>query len=140
MGDLSEHFSAREFACHCGCGGTNVQVNLIQALEEVRALVDTPIYITSGFRCEAHNKAVGGARKSYHRHGVAADIRSNDLAALYLAVMKVPALKGVGIYLRPGGWLHVDTRRDDAQWAQDENRRPIDFQAAAKILCERSIT
>lgn len=138
MGDLTAHFSSHEFACHCGCKAVNVQVDLLRALEDVRALVDAPITVVSGFRCAKHNAAVGGAKKSYHMQGVAADIKTKDMAALYLAILKVPAIKGIGIYLRPGGWIHVDTRRDPARWAEDGLKRKMDFNQAAKILCERS--
>ena len=137
MGDLSEHFSAKEFACHCGCGGVRVELVLLQALEDIRAMVNAPIIVVSGYRCLAHNTRVGGAKKSFHMQGIAADIKTADMAALYLAALKVPAIKGIGIYLRPGGWIHVDTRRDPARWAQDGLKRPMDFNQAAKILCER---
>lgn len=35
--------------------------------EQVRAFLNTPMYISSGFRCDALNKAVGGAKNSAHR-------------------------------------------------------------------------
>lgn len=36
------------------------------------------IVITSGFRCEALNKALGGSKTSYHRYGLAADFEANN--------------------------------------------------------------
>lgn len=47
---------------------------LANYLEEVRALADSPIIVTSGFRCAALNEAVGGVPTSFHRKGLAADI------------------------------------------------------------------
>jgi uncharacterized protein YcbK (DUF882 family) len=35
-------------------------------LEEIRTHFDRPIHILSGYRCPAHNKAVGGAPDSQH--------------------------------------------------------------------------
>lgn len=35
--------------------------------EQVRALIGLPMIVTSGFRCEELNKAVGGAKNSQHR-------------------------------------------------------------------------
>jgi hypothetical protein len=136
MGDLTEHFSASEFQCKCGCKQSIIQPSFVKALEDLRQLIGVPITITSGYRCPEHNKAVGGAPKSFHTQGMAADIRCIDLPTLYLACLHVPAIKGIGIYLRPGGWLHVDTRKDEARWAQDGLRRPIDFKQAVKILFE----
>lgn len=43
-------------------------------LERIRAfLSDTPIVITSGYRSESLNKAVGGAKNSQHQKGEAVD-------------------------------------------------------------------
>lgn len=35
--------------------------------EQIRALIGLPMIVTSGFRCEELNKAVGGAKNSQHR-------------------------------------------------------------------------
>lgn len=35
--------------------------------EQVRAFINVPMIITSGFRCDKLNKAVGGAKTSQHR-------------------------------------------------------------------------
>jgi len=43
-------------------------------LEPARAIMGTPVFITSGFRCNKLNKAVGGSQKSQHAVGEAADI------------------------------------------------------------------
>jgi hypothetical protein len=45
-------------------------------LDPLREAYGKPIIVTSGFRCEKLNKAVGGAKSSQHRLGQAADIRS----------------------------------------------------------------
>lgn len=37
-----------------------------ECLEHVRALAGRPVYITSGYRCEKLNKAIGGVATSYH--------------------------------------------------------------------------
>lgn len=80
MGDLSAHFSKSEFACrvnglpcpHCG-GMAVVHPALIEALEDIREFAGIPIQITSGYRCAAHNAAVGGKPNSAHLLGEAAD-------------------------------------------------------------------
>ena len=54
--------------------------NLIALIENVldplREAYGKPIVVTSGYRCPALNKAVGGASNSQHMTGQAADIRT----------------------------------------------------------------
>lgn len=50
----------------------NLQL-LCGALEQVRALFDAPIIISSGYRSEKVNRLIGGASKSQHTQGLAAD-------------------------------------------------------------------
>ena len=45
-----------------------------KVLDPVREWYGKPIYVNSGYRCEALNKAVGGVADSYHLTGCAADI------------------------------------------------------------------
>jgi uncharacterized protein YcbK (DUF882 family) len=111
---LSENFMTWEFRCKC-CRVVKVDEDLINALEELRELAGGPIYVTSGYRCSAHNKAVGGAKASYHMKGMAADIWSetvspNDMAR-YASL--VPLIKGIGIYTN---FTHVDVRDECAYW------------------------
>ena len=47
---------------------------LANRLQAVRDVLGKPINITSGYRTPAHNKAVGGAKNSFHLKGMAADI------------------------------------------------------------------
>lgn len=48
-------------------------------LQLLRDHFGVPIKITSGYRSEAVNKAVGGSPTSAHRHGSAADIKFADV-------------------------------------------------------------
>jgi len=47
---------------------------LVLLLQKVRDRIGKPIQITSGYRTPEHNRAVGGAKASYHMKGMAADI------------------------------------------------------------------
>lgn len=57
-----------------------VRANLTALVEKVldplREAYGKPIIVTSGYRCERLNRAVGGAASSQHVKGEAADIRS----------------------------------------------------------------
>lgn len=83
MGDLSPHFSRREFGCRCGCGAALVSAELLAALEGIRARTARPLTIRSGCRCAAHNAAEGGTARSAHLCDPAAGeaCEAADLAA-----------------------------------------------------------
>jgi len=70
---VSKHFKISEFYCKC-CGKVKVDSILVQMLDRLRDWLGTPLYVTSGYRCASHNRAVGGADKSYHMKGQAADV------------------------------------------------------------------
>jgi len=73
MGDLTKNFSKEEFACPC-CGEFKMDNGLVAFLQAVREYVDTPLKINSGFRCEKHNREVGGRSSSEHLTGMAVDV------------------------------------------------------------------
>lgn len=70
---IAPHFSLREFECRC-CGAVKISPDLVDLLERLRDSLARPIAVTSGYRCAAHNAEVGGAPKSFHLLGRAADI------------------------------------------------------------------
>jgi uncharacterized protein YcbK (DUF882 family) len=74
MGDLTEHFSRKEFACQCNCGSDRISAELVSKLEIVRLMYGKPMKVTSGIRCDTHNQNVGGRDDSAHLDGLAADI------------------------------------------------------------------
>ena len=74
-----KNFRINEFVCHCGCqmpaeARQNIEALVANVLDPVRDEYGKPIYVNSGYRCEKHNKAVGGVPKSQHMLGQAADI------------------------------------------------------------------
>ncbi|MFA6721231.1 MAG: D-Ala-D-Ala carboxypeptidase family metallohydrolase [Candidatus Cloacimonadaceae bacterium] len=117
MGDLSNNFNRREFACHCGCGYDNPSPELIAALQELRERIDKPIIVLSGCRCEKHNRAVGGAKQSQHRYGRAADIKVSGRSPREVADIaeKIEYFRygGIGIYET---FTHVDVRGYRVRW------------------------
>lgn len=59
-------------------------VELVQnVLQPARDILGLPITVTSGYRNEAVNKAVGGASTSQHRKGEAADLVCKDNKRLF---------------------------------------------------------
>jgi len=66
-------FKPSEFACPC-CGKCEMSEDLVLTLDRIRKCLELPIFITSAFRCEKHNKEVGGAPDSAHLKGLAVDV------------------------------------------------------------------
>lgn len=54
----------------------NLNLLIDNILDPLREAYGAPIIVTSGYRCGRLNKAVGGAAKSQHMYGQAADIRT----------------------------------------------------------------
>ena len=52
-------------------------------LQPLRDKYGKPITVTSGYRCTALNKAVGGVATSQHLKGEAADLVTDDVKALF---------------------------------------------------------
>jgi len=119
VGDLSEHFSKAELACHC-CGKLIIDPALIAGLEQLRKLAARPIRIHAGYRCHLHNQDVGGVSESKHTSGMAADldIPGLTLQEMYELALQVPAFLSGGIGVYDGGFLHVDVRPHNARWAR----------------------
>ena len=103
---LSKNFNEREFACR-HCGTVHIEPELISRLQALRDALGKPITVTSGYRCPAHNTAIGGAKQSRHMQGQAADLVVAGMtpAQVAAAADKV-GLGGIGIY--KSGFCHVD--------------------------------
>lgn len=89
-------------------------------LEALRKHIGRPIIITSGYRSPSHNQRIGGAKKSYHIKGMAADIKVKDMSPKIVynmieLLIKYGKMKegGLGLY---SGWVHYDTRGTKARW------------------------
>lgn len=98
---LTEHFTLNEFvrsetATNKHIDNTpsqevvdNLRALCRNVLEPARVAFGSPIYITSGYRCPALNKAVGGKPTSQHLRGEAADLQVRgvkNLRKLYNAI------------------------------------------------------
>jgi uncharacterized protein YcbK (DUF882 family) len=119
-GYLTKHFKRSEFRCKCGkyCDGYPVEPSkeLLELLENIRNHFDAPVTVSSGVRCKQHNTNVGGASKSQHMYGTAADIKvagkTPKQVASYAETL-MPNSGGIGLY---STWTHVDVRSTKARW------------------------
>ncbi|MCY1413690.1 Peptidase M15 [compost metagenome] len=81
---------------------------LAEFLEHVRALVGRPILVTSGYRSPQLNQAIGGAARSSHMSGLAADINAPGLTPLELARSIADSeLAFDQLILEFDAWVHI---------------------------------
>lgn len=78
---LAPHFNIREFRCKCGKKhSTQLDTSLVEMLERLYSSLNcSKIIINSGYRCESHDKNVGGNGYGQHTKGTAADIKCYDV-------------------------------------------------------------
>ncbi|AFM54674.1 endolysin [Nonlabens phage P12024S] len=121
---LSKNFTLKEFECSCGCEMPKDVLNNVQKLayhlQRLRDKFNKPIKINSAYRCESHNKAIGGSKKSQHKLGFAADIVVKDKTPdeVYDFINKLQSLNmiakgGLGRY---NTFTHFDIRGYTARW------------------------
>lgn len=75
--NLIEFLNHQEFKCRCqykDCTFTLVNQKLLWKFFEFRNAMGFSLEVTSGFRCQRHNQAVGGNSKSFHMKGSAIDL------------------------------------------------------------------
>lgn len=127
------HFSPAEIACR-GTGQvllTEASKDALDRLERLRARLNHPLIVTSGYRSPEHNRAVGGARRSKHMEGIAFDISmSNVDPHRFERAAREVGFNGIGLYppQKPSGarnFIHIDTRPTPwrgAQWGEFPER------------------
>ena len=71
---ISPHFSIGEMACKDGSDKVLYSTELMAMLEKLRAYGGFTVHINSGYRSPSYNRKIGGASKSQHTLGTAADI------------------------------------------------------------------
>lgn len=114
MGNLSHSFSAHEFRCKDGSEHP-VDPELIRMLEAIREHFGSPVTIVSGYRSPSWNIKVGGASRSYHLQGKAADIKVSGVHPedVYAWADHRFPQSGIGLYR---SWVHIDSRGYRARW------------------------
>jgi zinc D-Ala-D-Ala carboxypeptidase len=80
---------------------------LAATLERVRAWVNRPLIISSGYRCPVLNQCVGGAPASAHVLGLAADITCSGLAPQELARLIRASHIPFDQLIYEGSWVHL---------------------------------
>ena len=99
----------------------NLEALVDNVLDPLRGWYGKPIYVNSGYRCPALNKAVGGVASSQHLTGQAADIDVNDRAENRRLMKHIEDSLDFDqlIWENGGAWVHVSYRPDG------RNRRQV---------------
>jgi len=118
---LSPHFTLSEFtrsqwALRSGIKNDpdeKVLANLKRlagTLELVRYALGVPVHVSSGYRSDLVNRAVGGASSSKHLIGLAADFTAPTFGAPYeigQRILDVPHIQFDQLIHEFGGWVHI---------------------------------
>jgi uncharacterized protein YcbK (DUF882 family) len=103
--DDIKNFKQEEFNCP-DCGKNNISLELVSRIDRIRTVVNMPMKITSGCRCEAHNLTVGGKDDSAHLEGLAVDFSVPGSSFRFIVLsMCMRMFKRVGIGKT---FIHVD--------------------------------
>lgn len=103
---MAKYFSAKELSCRC-CQQDKTTQKLQDTLDSIRTRYGKPITLSNAYRCPVHNKAVGGALKSKHMFGQAADLVRNE----ELLKLIQDNLEQLGLWMEhpdhTPSWIHI---------------------------------
>lgn len=114
---MSTYFKDSEFSCKCGCKSPTPSNELLALLTLIRVYYNSPVIITSGYRCPTHNAKVGGAKKSKHLTNTAADfiVVGIDSKEVYTFLNKLFPNK-YGLAYKDSSFTHIDTDPNPRRW------------------------
>ena len=113
---VSPNFRVKEFACSDGAESVFIDPALVEVLQAIRDHFGKPVTVNSAYRTPAKNKAVGGASRSQHLYGTAADITVKGVHPMQVAAYAEQLLQGrggIGIYKT---FTHIDVRDGKSRW------------------------
>ena len=125
---MTSHFSLEEFIASDTAARLNIDnripdelrenaLKTLQMMERIRFHIDAPITITSGYRCEALNRAVGSKSGSDHTLAFAVDFKAPRAGTPYEIAKDLASVidvLGIGqLILEFGTWVHVSLARPD---------------------------
>ena len=88
--------------------------DLLNRLNELRAIWGKPMVITSGYRPPEYNKEIGGAKNSAHIYAMAADIWDPNKELAEFLSKDEKLLEELGFWMEDPkytrNWVHLQTR------------------------------
>lgn len=126
MGDISDHFSKRDFACRCKqCKREfKISLTLVGILEMIRSHFNKRLEIATGYLCEEENSRRGGIKKNYHILGKAAKfyMLHTPPGKVFQFAERIPQIHGLG--LDPvQKQVYIDIRdKNERKWIWEGDR------------------
>ena len=112
MAKDTKNFKVSEFACRCGCGRNKIDQRVLNMAQAIRDELGVPVRVNSGYRCEEHNRRVGGVKNSKHTLGLAADLScSLGAGTMFECVKKLKAegkLPDLDYCIKYKTFIHID--------------------------------
>lgn len=113
--NITDHFKVSEIRCHdLRVKEYLIYSEVLEILEDLRKIVNKPIYITSAYRSKSYNnKLKGSSKRSQHIKGRAVDFHIKGLNSqqIYDIIKKQgwlgTRIKGIGLY---NTFVHIDIR------------------------------
>lgn len=127
MGNLSEHFNHKDFACRCPqCKGEyRIHLGLVGILEMVSSHFKKRVKIVSAYYCEDYTESLKRDKISYHSKGKAANIQVEGIPAaeVFKFAESIEGVNGVGYY-PDDNMVHIDTRPVEKKeaWIREKGR------------------
>jgi uncharacterized protein YcbK (DUF882 family) len=132
---LSKNFKLSEFVCHDKSGKVLYNPELITKLQLLRDMVKKSVIVVSAYRTPEYNALVGGAPKSQHLVGNAADIKVSGMTPLQIALLAEKCgFTGIGIYMHDGNsFTHVDVRPNKSYWKDAEGHKIMSIKSLKEV-------
>ena len=127
MGNLSENFNHKDFACKCPeCKGEyRIHLGLVGLLEAIAVHFKKRPRVVSGFFCEAFSEKLTREKPSWHTKGKAANIAIEGIPAaeIFKFAESLEGANGLGFYPEENA-VHIDTRPLEKKevWVKEKGR------------------
>lgn len=127
MGNLSENYNHKDFACKCPqCKGEyRIHLGLVGILEMIATHFKKRPRILAGFYCEAYTEKLQHEKLSYHSKGKAVNITLEGVPAaeVFKFAEKLEGVDGLGFYPEEN-MVHIDTRPPEKKetWIKERGK------------------
>jgi len=127
VGNLSENFNHKDFACKCPqCKGEyRVHLGLVGILEMIAVHFKKRPRVVSGYFCEAYTEKLNRDKISYHSKGKAVNIAIEGIPAveIFKFAEKIGGANGLGFYPEEN-MVHLDTRPAEKKeaWIKEKGK------------------